>query len=150
MKKIILLFFGFFLLANENTKNIEKLIKICKTNKDCSTLEKQILHNDDECFLNKNIQSCILNASIFHLLDDKKYKAIIFDYSNEACKLDGNFSSFACNFITNDFISMYKDNNFLKDYFLNKAKKYFKIGCDKKNQSSCKSLEMINKGFYDN
>lgn len=144
--------FIFLLNANEfKVYNTYELAKSCKNNNkdDCKKLEKIIMNYDRQCD-NKIIKSCILNGVAFFELDKDKYKHIFMDYYNKACNLDGNFSAFACNFLTNEYIEFYLDGktDYLKEFFIEEAKKYFKKGCDKGDKNSCNSVEMINNGFY--
>ena len=45
-------------------------------------------------------------------------------------------------------IHLDQNTSYLKKFFITRAKKYFKKGCDKGDKSSCESIRMIENGFY--
>lgn len=132
MKKIVLLFFGFFYLLANEIKDID------------------LVQLDKECDKGK-IKSCLFIGSILHLNyfynnKNKEEKDIFLseNYFEKACNIEGDNFGGCFNVAMFYHEKIFTDNNkSMKKYYIHMAKKYYKKHCEKSKENDCEMLNVI-------
>lgn len=124
VKKIVLLFFGFFYLFANEIKDID-LIKL-----------------DKECNEKNLAKSCVKLASVLYVVGKENLDSFfVQNYHKKACDIGGLYSEIGCYQIATTYnIKAFEKNTQNREYYVYMAKKYYKKACEKTNDKSCKML----------
>ena len=107
---------------------------------------------EKECEEGKSAKSCmdlaaLLNQTNGHDLDS----FFVQNFSKKACELGGLYSSVGCDQIASAYLlKAYDENTTARDYYIHMAKKYFKKSCDRRKESDCEMLKIIDWQFENN